>query len=365
MSFLVQYLKKSMQKRLERLDEDPRRQYKIIIAGLNFVGKIIGSDIMTPTYTSNNIILRLTLLNAFLFFWLDAYNMWINFGQLEDFIYCFETLLFTFLVSIKFQVFAFGYPQMQRLHQHILDFNERFFGDIEQTKLIANSTLNTFTIVLLFFVCCCCSLGLIFVFSLIWTIFVDTVVPFGFLLPGIGVDTAKGFVINYIFQMIESALTLCGIVASEGFFYIFLMNSCLQVDMLYTSKLSDLFEIHFFVVFGCIFCQLTSNVIVVLLVPDWYPGYFMFVVLTSQLLFNCALGEMYDSKCKDLSIAIYNVAWYAMDRRDQKALQLLLLASQYPVLISYGFGVVNIRAFFEIYRKTYSIGMMVLSVNEN
>uniref|UniRef100_A0A182FUN0 Uncharacterized protein n=1 Tax=Anopheles albimanus TaxID=7167 RepID=A0A182FUN0_ANOAL len=101
MSFLVQYLKKSMQKRLERLDEDPRRQYKIIIAGLNFVGKIIGSDIMTPTYTSNNIILRLTLLNAFLFFWLDAYNMWINFGQLEDFIYCFETLLFTFLVSIK------------------------------------------------------------------------------------------------------------------------------------------------------------------------------------------------------------------------------------------------------------------------
>ncbi|XP_035787578.1 uncharacterized protein LOC118464360 [Anopheles albimanus] len=105
--------------------------------------------------------------------------------------------------------------------------------------------------------------------------------------------------------------------------------------------------------------------IVVLLVPNWYPGYFMFVLFTSQLLISCALGEMFDSKCKDLSVAIYNVAWYAMDRRDQKALQLLLLASQDPVLISYGFGVVNIRAFFEIYRKTYSIGMMVLSVNEN
>lgn len=87
----------------------------------------------------------------------------------------------------------------------------------------------------------------------------------------------------------------------------------------------------------------------------------------------------------ELTVAIYNVPWYNMEVRDQKAMRLLLMASQNPGRLSYGFGTVNMRAFFEvhsndysksnketlctvvrlqIFRKTYSIAMMMISVNE-
>ncbi|XP_035919232.1 uncharacterized protein LOC118517346 [Anopheles stephensi] len=64
----------------------------------------------------------------------------------------------------------------------------------------------------------------------------------------------------------------------------------------YSKSMCSLFELHFFIVFGCIFCQLISIVVVIVSVPDWYPGYFLFIMLTAQLFFSCALGQVFNIK---------------------------------------------------------------------
>uniref|UniRef100_A0A182XGQ5 Uncharacterized protein n=1 Tax=Anopheles quadriannulatus TaxID=34691 RepID=A0A182XGQ5_ANOQN len=363
--YYLEQLRALVRRYLERRSPDPRIQHTFIVQSINRVGGMLGIDIFTPGYSSTNLLLRMVLLNTFTFFWINLYSLTTTYGNLVDFMYSFETLLYVGIACIKMYVFIKNKTLILQMHQYMIDFFDQFHGDREQDELLVGTLNNTTLLSSLFAVCSSSAPGLLFVGSLLWSIAVEYVLPFGFFIPTVGMDTLQGYTLNYGFQMLETTLMVIGIISSESAFFMFQQNACLQVDMLrYSKSMCSLFELHFFIVFGCIFFQLVSNVVVIVSVPDWYPGYFLFIMLTVQLFFSCALGETFNIKSDELTVAIYNVPWYNMEVRDQKAMRLLLMASQNPGRLSYGFGTVNMRAFFEIFRKTYSIAMMMISVNE-
>uniref|UniRef100_A0A182W1V6 Uncharacterized protein n=1 Tax=Anopheles minimus TaxID=112268 RepID=A0A182W1V6_9DIPT len=365
--YIVERLRAVVRRRLERVSLDPRRQHTAFVASLNRVGGLVGIDVFSANFKPGNLHLRLVLLDTFVFFWINLYNLTTTYGNLVEFMYCFVTLLYVGIACIKMHVFVKHSTLIMKLHKFMVQFFERFHGDPEQDELLVRTLQNTYLLMTLFGFCSCTAALLMFLYSLVWSITVEYALPLGFYIPNVGTDYLRGFALNYAFQLFESGLMVTGIISSECAFFMFLLNACLQVDMLrldYSKSMCNLFELHFFIVFGCIFCQLVSIVVVVVTVPDWYPGYFLFTMLTVQLFFSCALGQVFNIKCDELTVAIYNVPWYNMEVSDQKAIKLLLLASQHPGRLSYGFGTVNMRAFFEIYRKTYSIGMMMISVNE-
>ncbi|XP_058055369.1 putative odorant receptor 83c [Anopheles bellator] len=386
----VQRIRAVFRRRLERRSVDPLQQYLLVVDWLNTVLKPVGCDIFTAGFSSTNPLACNTMVNIGLFFCLNVYNLWRTRAVLIDFMFCFATMLYVVMMSAKMEVFVHRNNQIRELH----GFNRRFYdrfkrGDQAQRDLLTDYTTDTCLLVTVFAISSSPMLLFVFILALLWSALVEFTLPFAYVLPGIGYDYLLGFAINMAYQLLECTLTTIGIVASEGIFFTLVLNACLHLDMLrldlsrlaalcqtddgdgedrtreirdrirtiiehhnaqrdYTNKLCGLFELHFFIIFGCISCQLISIVVVVVLVPDWFPGYFLFFMLTGQIFFSCTLGEILDLKCDALRVAIYNVPWYRMEARDQKAMQLLLLASQWPTLISYRFGTVNIRAFFKI-----------------
>uniref|UniRef100_A0A182NSZ4 Uncharacterized protein n=1 Tax=Anopheles dirus TaxID=7168 RepID=A0A182NSZ4_9DIPT len=366
--YIVERFRALVRYHLERRSCDTRVQLTLLVQKINFVGGLLGLDVFTPNYSTTGRRFRLLVLNMFVFSLINLYSLNVSYGDLVNFMYCLETILYVGIAGIKMDVFVRHNRLICKLHQFMTEFYARCRGDPDQDRLLGAITLDTYVLVLLFGFCSSSAAALIFVYSLAWSATVEYALPFGFFIPTVGIEQLKGFLMNFAFQLFESFLMVAGLVSSEGAFFMFLLQACLQLDMLrldFAKSLCSLFELHFFVVFGCIFCQLVSIVVVVVSVPDWYPGYFLFFMLTFQLFFSCALGQMFDIKCDELTVAIYNVPWYSMEVQDQKAMRLLLMASQHPGRLSYGFGSVNMQAFFEIYRRTYSIGMMMISVSED
>ncbi|KFB50274.1 AGAP011813-PA-like protein [Anopheles sinensis] len=403
MLIFVDRLRIHLGRRLEKRAASVREQYFYIVRILNVMGGLVGGDIFTPNFTAKNWYFKFVLFNIALVFSINLFSLYKVYGSLVDFMYCLETILYVGICSVKLYTFVWHKDLILKLHQFIITFMDNFGGSKEEDEHISQTVHNIYALLVLFACCSCGAAGLIFVYSLLWSALVEYVVPFGFVIPSVSIDNLRGFSVNYALQLFESILTVSGIVGSECAFFMFLLNACLQVDMMcleldrlsalcvlngkgqytveirnrirtiiehhiehldFMKTMCNLFMLHFLVVFGCIFFQLISIVVVVVAIPNWYPGYFLFTMLTFQLFFSCALGQLLDLKCDELTVAIYTVPWYNMEVQDQKALRLLLMASQRPVLISYGFGTVNIRTFFEIYRKTYSIGMMMIGVNE-
>ncbi|XP_049299842.1 uncharacterized protein LOC125772315 [Anopheles funestus] len=230
--FVVERLRTAVRRQLERVSLDPRRQHTAIVEGINWVGGLLGLDVFTPNFSAGNLHLRLVLLNTFAFFWINLYNLSTTYGDLVEFMYCLETLLYVGIACIKIYVFVKHKTLIVNLQKFIEQFFESFHGDPEQDALLVRSLQNTYLLVALFGFCSCSAAMLMFVYSLMWSIAVEYTLPLGFFIPTVGMDHLEGFALNYAFQLFESTLMVIGIISSECAFFMMLQNACLQVDML-------------------------------------------------------------------------------------------------------------------------------------
>ncbi|XP_050067458.1 uncharacterized protein LOC126556265 [Anopheles maculipalpis] len=230
--YLLERLRAVVRRRLERHSLEPREQYNAIVRGINTIGGLVGIDVFSPNFSPGNVHLRLVLLNSFAFFWINLYNLTTTYGNLVDFMFCLETLLYVFIAWIKMHVFVKHKTLILKLHQFMVEFFDQFQGDPEQDALLVKTLQDTFLLVALFGFCSSAAAALIFVYSLIWSVFVEYALPLGFYIPTVGMNYLEGFALNYAFQLLESALMVSGIISSETAFFMFLQNACLQVDML-------------------------------------------------------------------------------------------------------------------------------------
>ncbi|XP_053660392.1 uncharacterized protein LOC128709423 [Anopheles marshallii] len=230
--YLLERLRTVVRRRLERVSLDPRKQYDVLVDGINRIAGILGLDIFSPDFSLGNRHLRLVLLDTVVFFCINLFNLCTSYGDLVEFMYLFCTLLFVGIAWIKIHAFLKDHALITKMHQFMVQFFERFHGDPEQDALLVEMLQNTYLLMVLFGFCSGSAAMLIFVYALLWSIVVEYTLPLGFFIPTVGMDQLKGFALNYAFQLFQSTLMVAGIVSSECAFFMFLQNACLQVDML-------------------------------------------------------------------------------------------------------------------------------------
>ncbi|XP_053679057.1 uncharacterized protein LOC128729678 [Anopheles nili] len=300
--YILERLRKAMRRRINRRCRDPIEQHMIVVSFINNIAGLIGMHVFSADYSATNPLFVVVLIDVFLFFCVNLYTLIISFGDLVNFMFCFETILYAGIAFIKIDVFVRHYKTIHELNHFLIEFNRRYRHDPEQRELLMSNTVDLWLLIAVFNICTFVAPILIFSYSLVWTVTIDYVLPFGFLLPTIGFDYFRGFVMNYLFQLLEACLLVPGLMGAMTSIMMFLMNACLQIDMLqlelkrlskfcaanidgqhtveirkriheiidhhiehlvYIKKVCSLFELHFFVVLGCIFCQLVSIVVVV------------------------------------------------------------------------------------------------------
>ncbi|XP_001869386.2 putative odorant receptor 83c [Culex quinquefasciatus] len=221
------------------------------------------------------------------------------------------------------------------------------------------------------------------------------VLPFGVILPFTDPDTIEGYQLNYLYQVSCIVWTPPGLTATQNVYFALVFNLCIQYDVL-KLKLEDLdklirdgaeydtireklveiinwqrhlvdfiaeidrnFTVQTFVEISSVAMQMVI-VLFVLHIDVWLPGYMVIFVASFQLFVLCILGAMIEIKSDIFTEQIYGIAWHRMRTPEQKMVQFMLAKAQYTMQLTYG-GMLplNMNLFVTIYKKTYSVFMML------
>ncbi|EDS29141.1 odorant receptor [Culex quinquefasciatus] len=221
------------------------------------------------------------------------------------------------------------------------------------------------------------------------------VLPFGVILPFTDPDTIEGYQLNYLYQVSCIVWTPPGLTATQNVYFALVFNLCIQYDVL-KLKLEDLdklirdgaeydtiheklveiinwqrhlvdfiaeidrnFTVQTFVEISSVAMQMVI-VLFVLHIDVWLPGYMVIFVASFQLFVLCILGAMIEFKSDIFTEQIYDIAWHRMRTPEQKMVQFMLAKAQYTMQLTYG-GMLplNMNLFVTIYKKTYSVFMML------
>ncbi|XP_053699224.1 putative odorant receptor 83c [Sabethes cyaneus] len=231
----------------------------------------------------------------------------------------------------------------------------------------------------------------------------NVLLPFGVILPFVDSSTRTGYQINYIYQVICTLHFPPEVAATQNMYFVLVFNICIEYDMLvlklseldeminnniegslndsihnklvdiiryhqrvneFVSKLEELFSHQLFLEITIDALQIVFTLFV-LHIDFWMPGYLVILVATFQLFLYCLLGTLIEIRTDLFSKRIYTVNWHKLMKREQKIAQFMLLASQKPRHLTYGrLMQLNVNFFQSIYRKIYSVFMMLQNMNE-
>ncbi|XP_065088818.1 putative odorant receptor 83c [Ochlerotatus camptorhynchus] len=229
----------------------------------------------------------------------------------------------------------------------------------------------------------------------------DKILPFGIVIPFINPETTDGYELNYLYQVSYMFWAPPGLTASQNFYFALAFNICIQYDVLvlkvrnldemiakngdgelngkiregltniiqYQQRLvnfiSDLEQLYAFQTLVEVACNAIQIIITlfVLHIDMWFPGYLVIIVSTFQLLLWCMLGTLIDVKSDVFTDQIYNISWHNMAKEDKKIFKFMLEMSQQSQKLSCGrIMTVNMNMFVAIYKKIYTIFMMLQNV---
>ncbi|XP_039441223.1 odorant receptor 67d-like [Culex pipiens pallens] len=224
------------------------------------------------------------------------------------------------------------------------------------------------------------------------------VLPFGVILPFTDPDTMEGYQLNYLYQVSCIAWTPPGLTATQNMYFALVFNICIQYDVLqlkledldvlikdtaeysviqqklveiihcqqhlsaFVTEIERIFAVQMFIEIS----SMAMQIVVILFVEHiglWIPGYLAILVATFQLLIFCALGTFISIKADLFAESVYNVSWHQIRIPEQQSIKFMMAKSQQSLLLTYG-GMLplDMNLFLSVYRKIYSIFMMLQNV---
>ncbi|XP_038104508.1 odorant receptor 67d isoform X1 [Culex quinquefasciatus] len=224
------------------------------------------------------------------------------------------------------------------------------------------------------------------------------VLPFGVILPFTDPDTMEGYQLNYLYQVSCIAWTPPGLTATQNMYFALVFNICIQYDVLqlkledldkliedtaeysviqqklveiihcqqhlsaFVTEIERIFAVQMFIEIS----SMAMQIVVILFVEHidlWIPGYLAIIVATFQLLIFCALGTFISIKADLFAESVYNVSWHQIRIPEQQSIKFMMAKSQQSLLLTFG-GMLplDMNLFLSVYRKIYSIFMMLQNV---
>ncbi|XP_053669345.1 odorant receptor 43a-like [Anopheles marshallii] len=213
----------------------------------------------------------------------------------------------------------------------------------------------------------------------------EKILPFGVYLPFMDPNSQAGYELNYMFQICCVLCTPPGLTASQNIYFGFILNICIQYDVL-QLHIADLDEIlHRTEQHGNDnavrekLCQIIigqrrleqfvqyieyifSGQAIVEVVSLSFEIVLMLYVLRT-LFILCVPGMLIQVKASKLTEAIYGIAWHELNKENKRIFHLLLHRSQHPSgLTCAGMVDIDLNLFVNVMKKVYSIFMMMKSM---
>ncbi|XP_001662985.3 putative odorant receptor 83c [Aedes aegypti] len=229
----------------------------------------------------------------------------------------------------------------------------------------------------------------------------EKILPFGVILPFTDPNSVDGYQLNYLYQISCMLWTPPGLTASQNMYFALVFNICIQYDLLILklqaldelicqnkgeihdikirSKIIDIIEsqqrLDNFVTTleelyaTQVFIEVGSNALQIVMtlfvqhIDMWMPGYLILLIATFQLFVSCFLGTLIDIKSELFTKAVYDISWHKMGKENQKTLKFMLAKSQCSLQLSCGgMMTLNMNLFLTVYKKIYSIFMMLQNI---
>ncbi|XP_038104509.1 odorant receptor 67d isoform X2 [Culex quinquefasciatus] len=191
------------------------------------------------------------------------------------------------------------------------------------------------------------------------------VLPFGVILPFTDPDTMEGYQLNYLYQLkLEDLDKLIEDTAEYSVIQQKLVEiiHCQQHLSAFVTEIERIFAVQMFIEIS----SMAMQIVVILFVEHidlWIPGYLAIIVATFQLLIFCALGTFISIKADLFAESVYNVSWHQIRIPEQQSIKFMMAKSQQSLLLTFG-GMLplDMNLFLSVYRKIYSIFMMLQNV---
>ncbi|KAL9708180.1 hypothetical protein quinque_011698 [Culex quinquefasciatus] len=181
-------------------------------------------------------------------------------------------------------------------------------------------------------------------------------------LPGVGVESTRGYSVTLGYQLFLLAIAISGISASDTAVLILVSNLAGLVDV-YKNDLLELDELMEAEVASSVSC-LTLSLFLCYMTND-IPSYAFLLGALFQLLEFCLLGTIFRVKNDEVIIAIYNTKWYLLNNSQRQMLRFMFHSSQNPVELTIGgLALLNIETFVEIMKTIYQFFAMLISFME-
>ncbi|XP_055615189.1 putative odorant receptor 83c [Toxorhynchites rutilus septentrionalis] len=227
------------------------------------------------------------------------------------------------------------------------------------------------------------------------------ILPFGVVLPFFDLSSEEAYQLNYIYQVSCLLWTPPGLTASQNIYFVLAFNICIQYELLivkldeldtmiaanaeeskdnkihemiaeiiryqhkvarFTAEIERLYSVQLFVEISSNALQIVMTLFV-LHIDIWMPGYFIIFISTFQLFIFSFLGTLLEIKSDMFCERLYSVSWHSIRNEEQKNIRFMLQQSQHSVNLTYG-GLLplNMNLFLSVYKKIYSIFMMLQNI---
>uniref|UniRef100_A0A1A9WHR7 Odorant receptor n=1 Tax=Glossina brevipalpis TaxID=37001 RepID=A0A1A9WHR7_9MUSC len=185
-----------------------------------------------------------------------------------------------------------------------------------------------------------------------------------FVIPGINPFSNNGYIITYGMVLFLSTLACISIVCGTLGSIIYLVNVPLFKDILklkfqdYLRKVDRIYSLDFFFELGGDFLSVVSSLFI-MFISKWPAAYANIFICMFTIYAYCFMGNLVTKTNDEIISMIYTeFLWYKLSSRHQKAIQVMLLRAQHPVVLTAGkIGPLSLVTAMQLSKSTYSVLM--------
>ncbi|XP_035917717.1 odorant receptor 22c-like [Anopheles stephensi] len=215
------------------------------------------------------------------------------------------------------------------------------------------------------------------------------ILPFGVYLPFVDPNSGTGYELNYLYQMSCILWTPPGLTATQNIYFAFILNICIQYDVLqlqladlnqliqwsgvenqdnavrkklreiivyqrrlevFVNTIEQVYKMQALVEVLSLTFQLVLT-LYVMRTSMWPPGLILIPLCTVQLFILCVPGTLIEIKASHLTETIYGIDWHDMHQKNKRIFQLLLHRSQHPRFLTCArMAIIDLNLFLSVRR---------------
>ncbi|XP_050075718.1 odorant receptor 43a-like [Anopheles maculipalpis] len=386
------------------LHESPIEMFNRILSWQFHILRMLGMDAFNGRFTINPLSISIIMM-AGLFMVVSFYDVLVLFrDDLYSMSFVMATICFGFIGWARI-LGALAYRnKLPHLMQMTRDTYRRAMQDGPQSTILAWYTTIFWRGVMLY--------SVMFLFGAVFASLGPAVVflyngqkilPFGVYLPFVDPNSRTGYELNFLYQMSCILWTPPGLTATQNIYFSFILNICIQYDVLqieladldklirctdveqesaalreklreiivyhrrleeYVTTIEQVYKMQALVEVLSLTFQIVLTLFVLRTVSNpvslWLPGIFLIPLCTVQLLILCIPGTLIEVKASKLTETIYGIAWHDMHQQNKRIFQLLLHRSQHPPILTCArMATIDMKLFMNVMKKVYSIFMML------